>query len=78
MGNQAEKGEIEKILQKGEIEMKDVLLIMELITSSKVKNKTSEIVREIQNRARRKLNLLPDVEPAKSMLFELVELFSDI
>ncbi len=78
VGSQTERKEIEKIFQKKEIAIEDVLLIMELITSPKVKNKTFEIIREIQNRAIEKLNLLPSVEPAKSMLFNMVELFSDI
>lgn len=78
VGTQAEKREIDKILQKKELTLEDVFRIMEMLTSPKVKNKTREIVHKIQNKAKIKLALLPNIEPAKSILFDLVELFSEL
>ena len=69
---------IEKILNKDKIINRDILTIMEMITSPKAKSKTYEIIKEISNKAKRNLILLPDVEPAKSILLDLINLFSEL
>lgn len=77
-GTRTEKKQIDIILQKEVITTEDILVIIELITSSKVKDGTRKIVKGIQKEIQSKLESLPNVEPAKSMLFDLVELFSKL
>lgn len=74
----SKKEKIDKILKKNEITLEDVLAVVEIITSSKVEKSIRKIVEKIKNKAKTKLILLPKVEPARSTLFDLVQLFSEL
>lgn len=77
-GTKVEKKLIEGILDKDRITSRDVLVVMELITSEKVRKKALNIVMNVKKKAERKLKMLPGKEPAKSTLLELIELFSEL
>jgi len=78
LGTPQEKRKIDEIFRKDEISLVDVFSIIEIITLPKVERKIKSIVRDTRLKAIKKLNLLPQEEPAKSVLIDIVTLFSDL
>jgi geranylgeranyl pyrophosphate synthase len=78
VGTKNEKKQIIKIFQKKEMTSKDIIKIMELISSLKVEKETYKIMQKIRKEAENKLNLLPKIEPSKTILYELIKVFSEL
>jgi len=77
-GSQSEKREIEHILDKKTMKPTDILKIIDLITSNKVKNKIKNISNELCKTARMQLARLPKNEPATSLFNQLLDLSIDL
>ena len=77
-GSQIEKRRIEKILRKKIPNLKDALIITEMITSPKVEKRIQSITDIFEQSAGKKLSRLPEIQPAKLILLELVELFTEL
>lgn len=77
-GTSLEKKQIEKILRKKFLTLKDALVITEMITSQKVENRIQNITDKIAHSAKGKLHRLPEIQPAKLILSELIELFTEL
>lgn len=77
-GSQIEKRRIEQILRKKMLDLKDALIITEMITLPKVEKRIQSITDIFEQRARKKLSSLPEIQPAKLILSELVNLFKEL
>lgn len=77
-GTPTEKKCIEKILGKDVITLEDASVITDMITSDRIEKKIRRIVKPIATDAIQKLRLLPNTQPAKLILSELVDLFMDL
>jgi len=77
-GSSPQKRRIEKILRKKRPTLKDALIITEMVTSPKVERRIQNITDTMAQSARRKLHRLPEIQPAKLVLGELVELFAEL
>jgi geranylgeranyl pyrophosphate synthase len=77
-GTNRDKNQIEEILKKNKIELEDALVIIDMITNQKIEKRIKGIAASIAVRAKRELSLLPNTPPAKDILLEIVELFTDL
>lgn len=77
-GSQMEKRRIEKVIGKKILSLKDALIITELITAPKVEKRIQRITEVFEVSARKRLTRLPDIQPAKLILSDIVELFTDL
>ena len=78
IGSETEKKQINEILHKKEMTINDIVKIMELISSAKVKKESRNIILKIKKEARKKIALLPQVKPVIFILFNLLDLFSEL
>lgn len=77
-GSQIEKKRIENILMKKALNLKDALIITEMITSPKVEQRVQSITHIVEQSARKNLARLPEIQPAKLILSDLIELFTEL
>lgn len=74
----SEKRETERILDKKNMRPTDILKIINLITTNKVKNRIRNISYKLYKTAKTQLAQLPKSEPATSLFMQLLELSIDL
>jgi geranylgeranyl pyrophosphate synthase len=77
-GSQTEKRRIEKLLKKKVLNLEDALTITEMITSPKVERRIRGISYVFEESARKKLSGLPEIRPARVILSDLIDLFTEL
>jgi geranylgeranyl pyrophosphate synthase len=74
----SEKKEIDRILDKKNIMRSDILKIIDIITTNKVKNRIRNISYKLYKTAKTQLAQLPKSEPATSLFIKLLDLSIDL
>ena len=78
VGTPKEKNLIEKMFLQDTIDKCDALNAIDLVTSQKVTHKVRQIVDQLKAKANHYSRSLPNVQPAKSVLNDLLDMFTDL